>query len=278
MERRDFLKLLIANLGGISLGHIIKPGGLQAQEKEFMGILVDTTKCIGCRACELACAEAHNLPIPDIDDRSVFERVRTTSVTQWTTVNRYNTEKGEVFVKRQCMHCDMPACVAACLVKAMKKREEGHVTWDRNCMGCRLCMYSCPFDVPKFDYSSPTPTIEKCNLCYDRYIKGRIPACVEVCPNDALIFGTRRDLLEEAKRRIYLNPDSYVHYIYGNYEVGGTSYLYLSSVPFNQIGFRIDLEKTPLPEYTTGFLYSVPFVLVLWPLFLLGLNQLTKKE
>jgi len=145
-------------------------------------------------------------------------------------------------------------------------------------MGCRLCMFSCPFDIPKFEYDSPTPTIQKCNLCWDRYKKGEIPACVEACPQEALLFGPRRDLLEEARARIYQHPDRYYHHIYGEHEVGGTSYLYLSPVPFEQIGFRTDLGTKPYPEYTTGFLYAVPFVFVLWPSILLGMGMATKRE
>jgi Fe-S-cluster-containing dehydrogenase component len=242
-----------------------------------MGVLVDTTRCVGCRTCEAACADAHYLSVPNIDDSSVFNRERTTSVSQWTVVNRYETEKGEVFVKRQCMHCNQPGCVAACLVKAMQKREEGPVTWDTNCMGCRYCMPSCPFEIPKFEYGSATPKIQKCNMCWDRLGKEERPTCVANCPEKALLYGTRRELIEEANRRIYQKPGEYVPHIYGEHEVGGTGYLYLSKVPFEQIGFRTDLGTAPYPEFTKGFLYSVPLVLLLWPAFLIGVNTLTKK-
>lgn len=281
MERRDFIKLSIFALLGSFLKTKMGPKIALASEsihKEFMAILVDTTKCIGCRACEVECAHSHGLCPPKEDEERVFETRRSTSTTSLTVVNRYSTEKGTFFVKTQCMHCNIPACVAACLVKAMKKRPEGQVTWEENCMGCRLCMYSCPFEVPKFEYESPTPQIRKCDMCFLRYMNGKIPACVEACPREALIFGTRRELLLEARRRIALYPDRYFPHIYGEKEVGGTCYLYLASVPFEKLGFRVDLESKPLPEYTTGFLYSVPFVLVLWPLFLLGLNRITKKE
>ncbi len=282
MDRRTFLRSLGAGMAAVASGSLLAPGRLNAKEiageKEFLGVLVDTTRCIGCRSCELACAEVNNLLIPDIEDKSVFEKERLTSETQWTVVNRYETEKGEVFVKKQCMHCCQPACVAACLVKAMKKREEGPVTWDLNCMGCRLCIFSCPFDIPRLEYHSAAPKIQKCIFCWDRVKKGGVPACVEACPQEALLFGTRRELLEEARARIYEHPDRYIHYIYGEHEVGGTCWLYLSAVPFEQIGFRTDLGTTPLPEYTTGFLYAVPVILVLWPAFLLGVNRATKKE
>lgn len=251
---------------------------LSGSGKEFNGVLVDTTRCIGCRSCEEACGEAHDLPVPDIGDDSVFKDERDTSTTQWTVVNRYETEKGEIFVKRQCMHCAQPGCVAACLVKAMKKREEGPVTWDSNCMGCRYCMVSCPFDIPKFEYHSWNPKIEKCNLCWERLQEGEIPACVEACPTETLLFGKRRGLVEEARKRIYREPEKYINYIYGDYEVGGTSWIYLSAVPFEQIGFKTDLGTVAYPEYSTGFLYAVPIVLILWPAFLMGLSYLTRLE
>lgn len=282
MDRRTFLKRIGVGMAGMTCGGILAPGRSHARgvasEKEFISILIDTTRCIGCRSCELACAETYDLPTPDIEDDSVFEKERHTTETQWTVVNRYETEKGPIFVVKRCMHCNQPACVAACLVKAMKKREEGPVTWEPNCMGCKMCAFSCPFDKAILEYHSPTPRIRKCILCWERIEKGGIPACVEACPTEALLFGTRRELLEEARARIYGHPDRYVHQIYGEREVGGTSVLYLSAVPFEQLGLRTDLGTTALPEFTTGFLYAVPVILVLWPAFLLGVNRATRKE
>jgi len=281
MTRREFLKLSISGMASFTLsgmfGSRLEAGEARAK-REFMGVLVDTTRCIGCRSCELACAEAHGLPIPNIDDASVFSSPRNMDPSHWTVVQRYKTEKGEIFVKRQCMHCNQPACVAACLVRAMKKREEGPVTWDENCMGCRYCMVSCPFDVPKFEYDKAFGRIMKCNMCYERLRIGKIPACVEACPSEALLFGRRRDLLHEAKRRIYGSTGRYFPHVYGETDVGGTGYLYLSAVPFERIGFRTDLGTKAYPEYTTGFLYSVPIVLILWPAFLTGIHHLTKEK
>ncbi len=282
IDRRSFLKVLGGGVAGAALGSLLTPKRLKAEAiappKQFVGVLVDTTRCVGCRSCEMACAEAHHLAVPDISDPSVFEKERKTTESQWTVVNRYKTEKGEIFVKTQCMHCNQPGCVAACLVKAMEKRKEGPVTWETNCMGCRYCMPSCPFEIPKFEYQSSTPRIQKCNMCWERLGKGEKPACVENCPEEALLFGPRRKLIEEANSRIYKNPGKYITQIYGEHEVGGTGYLYLSKVPFEQIGFRTDLGTTPYPEYTKGFLYSVPLVLLLWPAFLIGVNTVTKRE
>lgn len=285
MDRRTFLKIIGAGLAGAAGGTLLTPCTSRAQtafeEKEFYGILVDTSRCIGCQRCEKACAEVNGLPIPDISEKaneSVLKTMRKTSPTQYTITNLYKTEKGSFYVPRRCMHCNQPGCAAACLVKAMKKRKEGHVTWDTNCMGCRLCMISCPFDIPKFEYNKAIPRIQKCNLCFGRYNKGLVPGCVEVCPTEALMFGTRRNILEEGKRRIAQNPDKYINHIYGEYEVGGTSHLYLSSVPFEQIGFRKDLGTVAYPEYSTGFLYAVPFIFVLWPIVMLGFNRVTRRK
>jgi len=269
-------------IAGVASGNIVIPKKLKAEEtvspQQFVGILVDTTRCVGCRACEEACAQVNHLPVPDISDNSVLEKERKTTQSQLTVVSRYQTEKGEVFVKKQCMHCNQPGCVAACLVKAMEKRKEGPVTWASNCMGCRYCMPSCPFEMPKFEYESSNPRIQKCSLCWDRLEKGEKPACVDACPEKALTFGPRRKLIEEANRRIYQKPGEYLTHIYGEHEVGGTGYLYISKVPFEQIGFRTDLGTIAYPEYSKGFLYSVPIVLLLLPAFLIGVNTLTKRE
>lgn len=277
MNRRSFVK----TLGAVSLA-ALPAKKIQAQEsneeKEFMGILVDTTMCAGCRSCEETCAETNGFPEPDLDD-SVLDKERKTSITQYSILNRYEVDGEEIFVKKQCMHCNQPACAAACLTKAMLKREEGPVVWrESKCMGCRFCMVSCPFDIPKFEYDEWNPKIQKCNMCWERQKEGEQPACVEACPAEAIMFGKRKDLIEEANMRIYNNPDDYVHSIYGEHEVGGTGYLYLSAVPFDKIGFRTELGTTPYPEYTKDFLYAVPVILALWPPLLLALSNATKRN
>jgi len=277
MKRRSFLKIV-----GATGAATLPAGQIFAQEEgsehDPVGVLIDTTRCMGCRTCELTCAESHGFPEPDMDF-SVFEEERTTSETQWVVVNEYKTDVGEVYVKKQCMHCVQPACASACLTRAMYKTEEGPVVWrSRKCMGCRFCMVSCPFDVPKFEYHSANPKIQKCNLCWDRQQEGQIPACVENCPGEALMFGRRSELIEEGNSRIYQNPGNYYKQIYGEHAAGGTSVLYLSAVPFDQIGFRKDVGTTPFPEYSKGFLYSVPIILTLVPPFLLAMNNAARRS
>jgi Fe-S-cluster-containing dehydrogenase component len=278
IDRRFFLKVL--GVAGASATQIGQPQAAEAPapQADPYGVLVDTTRCAGCRNCELVCAEAHGLPEPALEDTDL-QRERKTSETQWSVINRFETDVGEAFVKRQCMHCIQPACASACLTKAMLKTARGPVVWrESKCMGCRFCMVSCPFDGPKFEYDSPMPRIQKCNLCWERLEQGGQPACVENCPAEALLFGTRSELIDEAHRRIQENPDQYVHAIYGEHDVGGTTWLYLSAAPFEQIGFRKDLGTTAYPELTVGFLYGVPVILTLVPAFLLALSQATKQE
>ncbi len=285
LDRRKFLKLgVVTGAGAVGLG-----GGsgnkaeaaeaAAGEEEEFVGVLHDTTRCIGCRKCEAGCARANGLPVPDIDDKTVFHEVRDMRPDAWTVVNRFETEKGIVHVKKQCNHCNQAGCAAACLVRAMYKTKPGPVIWrESKCMGCRYCMISCPFEVPKFEYDKAIPRIQKCTMCFDRQQKGFEPACVEACPVDALTFGTRREILNIARGKIVANPGNYVNHIYGEREAGGTGWLYLAGVPFDQIGFRTNVGTTPYPEYTKGFLYTVPVIFVLWPTFMLGLHQLSKRK
>jgi len=281
MDRRNFLKVAGTVGATLATGGANRAQGAETAEtqQEFVGVLVDTTRCIGCRACEVACSEEHGMYVPDIENDEALEAERTTSEKQWTVVNRYETDAGEVFVKKQCMHCWQPACAAACLTKAMLKTHEGPVIWRSDqCMGCRYCMVSCPFDMPKAEYDEWNPKIQKCNLCWERLQEGKKPACVESCPTDALMFGTKRELMEIARTRLYNHPGKYVHQIYGEQEVGGTGWLYLAAAPFEQLGFRTDLGTTPYPQYTQDFLYAVPVILFGVPVLLYGLSMLSGKD
>jgi Fe-S-cluster-containing dehydrogenase component len=249
-----------------------------ADAEEARGILMDLTKCIGCRTCEKVCAHFHDRPAPDDIETPVTELpVRPTSDTQWTVVNALETSGGQVMIKRQCMHCLVPACTAACLTKALVKTPEGPVIWRSDkCMGCRYCMLSCPFDMPKFEYDSPNPQIQKCRMCWERLQEDEVPACCDFCAGEALTFGKRSELLDLARARIAESPDKYVHHIYGEHEAGGTSFLYISPVPFEELGLPTNLGDRPLPEATGSFMSSVPLVLTLWPAFLVALYWATK--
>ncbi len=273
INRRGFLGMMGATGLILTLGK--NTSAKSSNHTEFFGVLYDSTRCVACRTCEYECAKAHGLPEP----AGEVEAIRKTNETCNTVVNTFQTTKGEVYIKRQCMHCNEPACDAACLTQAMKKNERGPVTWDGDkCMGCRYCMVSCPFDSPKFEYHSVNPKIQKCDMCFDRQVKGEAPVCVSNCPNEALLYGKRRDLIKEARRRIYEKPELYVDHIYGEHEVGGTGWLYLSPVPFEELGLNTNLQQSSYPALTKGFLYSVPSVDLLLPPLLLGIYAATKNN
>jgi len=272
-NRRDFLKT-IASIGA-SAGAIsavtpkeTKAGPTNILSEGRMGVLVDATLCIGCRKCEWACQGAHDMERKDIleyqyDD--VFENVRRPDYQNLTIVNKYDSELlGSETMKLQCMHCDHPACVSACIVGAISKQENGSVIWDTDaCIGCRYCMIACPFQVPAFEYHKALdPKIVKCDFCYDRTKEGKLPACVEVCPVEALTYGKREDLLIEAKKRIKNQPKKYYNHVYGEHEVGGTSWLYLSDEDLSGKVFP-KLGNDPAPGVSESiqhglFAYFVP--------------------
>lgn len=271
MKRRSFLGTLA--VAGVGVAAKALGANEPAPAESDYGLLIDLTVCEGCRVCEYACAEANGLPEPENVDLS-GNLLRRPTPDRRVAVSSHETSKGPVYVRRQCMHCLEPACAAACLTKALEKTKEGPVIWnEEKCMGCRYCMISCPFDMPQFEYDSPNPRIEKCQMCWQRVVDGELPACVENCPAEAITFGRRNELLEIARTRIYSEPGRYVSHIYGEHEAGGTGVLYLSPVPFEELGFRTDLGGSSYPEMTRDFLTAVPMVLLMWPAMLLGIRQ-----
>jgi len=291
IDRRDFLKKGTAAIGGSLLlgGLIAKPTKVFAAQDasnrpDGLAMLTDSTRCIGCRRCEAACNEANNLPAPEIpfEDRYVFEEKRRTEAQAYTVVNRYENPKWKrpVYRKIQCNHCAEPACASACLVGALKKSPEGPVIYYENlCIGCRYCMTACPFYIPAFEYFDVgSPAIRKCTMCNHRISEGLIPACAEVCPVEAITFGKRSELIKIARDRIRSEPDKYIDHIYGEHEVGGTDWLYVSGVPFEELGLPTDVGTTPYPTFTQEFLSAVPLVLVAWPALFGGFYAWTKRR
>jgi formate dehydrogenase iron-sulfur subunit len=271
-NRRNFLK--ISTLVGSAMAGLnirsAKAAPKNVISEDRMGVLVDTTVCIGCRNCEWACKSAHGLSTEELatyQDRSVFKEKRRPNEKALTVVNEFENPKTKTIpinVKVQCMHCDHPACVSACIVGAFTKEESGSVIWDTDkCIGCRYCMVACPFQIPAFEFQEAwKPNILKCDFCANRTKVGKVPACVDICPVEALTYGTRSELVKIARNRIRKNPDRYVDHIYGEYEVGGTSWLYLSARDFAGLDFP-NLGRNPAPGVSESiqhgiFAYFVP--------------------
>ena len=206
------------------------------------GMLIDLTKCIGCRGCQTACKQWNDLPGEKTSNNGTYQNPPRFSANTYTVVTFNEVEQGNkldwVFAKRQCMHCEKPGCASACTVGALQKSPEGPVVYDsKKCIGCRYCQYACPFGVPAFEWKKTLGLIRKCNMCMDRQGESLKPACAKTCPTEALKFDDRDALLSEAKQRIANGNGKYVEHIYGETEAGGTGMLYLSAIPFAALGF-----------------------------------------
>jgi formate dehydrogenase iron-sulfur subunit len=223
-----------------------------------MAILTDTTLCTGCESCVAACKIENGLG----KDRAWRWKadIDGLSSTRFTTILR---RPGGHYVRQQCRHCMDPACVSACIVGALQKTDEGAVIYDGDrCIGCRYCMVACPYGIPRYEWDKPVPYVRKCTMCYHRIREGKQPACTEACPEKATIFGTRSEMLAVAHDRIERNPDKYVNRVFGEYEVGGTSVLYISDIPLGFLGWRPDLGDEPLPKLTWASLKKVPPIII----------------
>jgi formate dehydrogenase beta subunit len=281
LSRRSFFKLMGATGAGLAAAGRPASAWQSRAPADALGCLVDLTRCIGCRKCEQACQTINQLPPPDksFDDLTVLDRKRRPDEKSYTVVNRYYS--GEIdardqlvptFVKIQCMHCQDPACASACIVGALTKEANGAVQYDvSKCIGCRYCMVACPFEIPAYEYHDPiTPRVMKCTFCYARVAdEGKLPGCAQICPVEAITFGKRSTLLEIGRQRLKDNPGRYVDHIYGEKEVGGTSWMYLSGQPFEDLGF-IDVPEKPMPQLAETIQHTL-FSYLWSPIVLFGM-------
>ena len=285
LSRRRFICTGAAGLGlALVTGRTTVAAEATVNPDDQSSVLVDLTRCIGCRACENACRVRQNRPGLPTEPFGYGPGEGRLSFTNWTFVD-FRTAHGQppaktrFSVKKQCMHCLDAACVSACPVAALHKTARGSVTYDASrCIGCRYCMVACPFNIPRYEWNEGlTPRVGKCDFCDDRVADRRIPACVAACPTGTLKFGKRPEILREALARLSANPKRYVS-IYGDKVVGGTAWIYLSDVPMNQLGFRTDLPSDGLPSLTWKVLSKLPVVVVTLGLVLSGIYQLRKRR
>lgn len=258
ITRRKFLGLAPVAVATVAMAAPAVTGEdeLALEHAADPAVLIDLTKCVGCGRCVDAC-KADNALEWRSDQPATGENAQLAS-SNYTVVKALEIDGETVTVKRQCMHCLEPACASVCFVKALTKSEAGPVVYDANrCIGCRYCIMACPFNVPTFDWDSTFGRVSKCDLCVDRTSRGLPTACAEACPAGALTFGRRDAMLTEAHRR--LDSDKrYVKHIYGETEVGGTSILYVSDIPFEKLGLAAGLPEEPLPGYTWEITRLIP--------------------
>jgi len=234
-----------------------------AQKK---ALLIDISMCIGCNACQDGCKVANKLP-------EGAEKLL--SPTAYTALEEHDGK----FVRRLCQHCQVPTCVSVCPVGAFTKTADGPVLYDaEKCIGCRYCMQACPFRVPRYEWKSTHPRVQKCIFCYTRLAQGKQTACAEACPTGATKFGDRDELIAEANKRMAAEPGKYTPKIFGQEDVGGTSVLYLSPVPFEQLGFDVKLGKEPMPDLTMAAMEKIPNVVTVGGVMLGGIWWITKRR
>nr|AAY96662.1 formate dehydrogenase beta subunit [uncultured bacterium BAC10-4] len=168
---------------------------------------IDTTTCIGCKACEVACQEWNDLQVVPTKQTGSYQTLPTLDAEFWNLIKFSERETSEgalawLMRKDQCLHCEDPGCLAACPAPgAIVQYENGIVDVDpQKCIGCQLCLTGCPFNVPRFH--KKTGKMAKCTLCVDRVHVGLEPACVKACPTGCLHFGTKLDMLAKGQARV----------------------------------------------------------------------------
>ena len=237
-------------------------------------ILIDTTRCNGCETCILACKQENDLGSDRL--RHGQQAVDGLSSTRFSTILRRSEGR---FVRHMCRHCLEPACASVCIVGALQKSPEGPVVYDSSlCIGCRYCLMACPYGVPRYEWEEAAPYVRKCTMCHTRLKASKQPACVEACPQQALCFGSREDLLVEARNRIQARSGDYVPHVYGEKEVGGTSVLYVSSFPLDFLAMGRGVGEEPLPELTWVSLKKVPSLVLLMGGLMGGIHWVIRRR
>jgi formate dehydrogenase beta subunit len=216
-------------------GHAGSVPGVGLKRDLEVAKLVDTTTCIGCKACEVACLEWNGLSFSDTTFQNSYQTMPETAWNFWNLIkfDEYEPEDGGLMLlmrKDQCMHCEEPGCLIACPADgAIVQYANGIVDFNQDqCIGCGYCITGCPFNVPKF--SPESRKVFKCTLCSDRVSEGLEPACIKACPTGCLHFGTKAEMLELGESRaLQLREQSgFAHAgVYNPSGVGGTHVLYV---------------------------------------------------
>jgi Fe-S-cluster-containing dehydrogenase component len=271
LSRRDLLKGAVAAGAATALTSEAEAREPAQPRPDALGMLFDSTLCVGCRACQTACKAANNLPTDTVAaNGGLFDAPSDLNGTTKNVIKVLESPgAGRQYMKQQCMHCVDPSCVSVCMLGALHKEGEGKrmlafekengsgiVLYDKGlCVGCRYCQIGCAFNVPKFEWSDALPLIVKCELCRHRGDPKKTgplavanPACCEVCPRGAVVYGKREELLASAKARLQADPRRYNPKIYGETEGGGTQVLYLTAAG---VTFR-DLGLPALPEESSA--------------------------
>jgi formate dehydrogenase iron-sulfur subunit len=262
MTRKDFLRVVSTPmiLAPLVIGGLAQAKRSPVQElSKQKAVVVDVRRCIGCKGCQVACKAWNKLPAEqttvsgtEYTNPTYFSPI-TWKIVHFKEIGDYNSsDPGTGGLKWRmladnCKHCIEPSCVSVCPSGALWKRSDGPVLYDINrCIGCSYCEMACPWGIPRFDQE--LHSIRKCTMCFDRIDQGLKPACVSTCPTDTLRFMTLEEAQKKAKK-----AESEDLYTYGLSEVGGTSWIYISDVPFSEFGLH-DYDAVTQKGFESGLL------------------------
>jgi len=314
MKRREFLGVSVGGAATALTSNTASARPNLEPAPEAVGMLFDSTLCVGCKACVSACKAVNDMPPTLLSDDVQYDSAKDLShetlnvikiYTNGNPVTKDSEIDGFAFEKRSCMHCVDPGCVSVCPVTALQRHPvTGIVSYDPDaCIGCRTCMTGCPYNVPQFDYDNPFGAIHKCQMCnqkgVERIDRGGMTACAESCPTGATLFGSREALLAEAKRRLALKPGDIYNYprgdvrepsswheaavpqyrdhIWGEKEAGGTNVMHISSIPFDKLGMP-PLGERSHASISEGIQHTLYSYMALPIVALGGLAYLAKRN
>ncbi len=231
-------------------------------------ILIDPSKCMGCRGCQVACKQWNQLPAEETKFTGTYENPPSLSTSTWMKITFRETEdaNGKVnwhFGNQRCMHCTDAACMISCPAGAIYHTEAGSVAIDeKKCIGCNYCVANCPFHAVSFDRATNLPF--KCTFCLDRTSNGLKPACATACCTGAITFGERKDLVSVASKRLaqLKSAGKANAMIYGLEEVNGTGMLYVLPDSPEKYGLPAD-PQVPFGARLWGALFKPFRILVI---------------
>lgn len=314
MKRRNFFQASLGAAGAALVSTSVQARPNLEPAPQAVGMLFDSTLCVGCKACVSKCKEVNGMPPLPMGNEVHADFALDLSPQTLNVIKVYKDgaaaqkdreQNGFAFEKRSCMHCVDPGCVSVCPVSSLTRDPlTGIVNYNPDvCIGCRTCMTGCPYNVPQYDYNNPLGQIHKCQMCnqkgVERISKGGMTGCAEACPTGATLFGSRAALLEEAKRRIALKPgqvynyprgdvrkpDSfhekvvpqYQNHVWGEKEAGGTNVMHLSAIPYDKLGMP-PLGERSAASISEGVQSTIYSYMALPAMALGGLSWIVKRN
>ncbi len=314
MKRRKFFQTSLGAAGAALTSATVQARPNLEPAPQAVGMLYDSTLCVGCKACVSKCKEVNGMPPVPMGDQIHADFAFDLSPKTLNVIKLYTDGKaavkdrekdGYAFEKRSCMHCVDPGCVSVCPVTSLTRDPlTGIVNYNPDvCIGCRTCMTGCPYNVPQYDYDNALGKIHKCEMCnqkgVERISKGGMTGCAEACPTGATLFGSRAALLEEAKRRLALKPGqiynypmgdvrkpasyhekavpNYQNHVWGEKEAGGTNVMHLSAVSYDKLGMP-PLGERSAASISEGVQSTVYAYMALPAIALGGLSWIVRRN